>query len=160
MNCPINTWRKLYPYTVSISMVMIWIWLSSGWCVWSCCAYDWTRIAPQEKVLESNLHLLWEGIICARDLTCISCLTRDKDYFAQRLREERSVMVKQSKEYWDSQAMLSMGIWKLQSLTNSIVVTLMFINSHHDGHQSWRFSGWLHLLIPGKHQPMKLIALI
>jgi len=35
---------------------------------------------------------------------------RDKDYFAQRLREERSVMVKQAKEYWDSQAMLSMGI--------------------------------------------------
>lgn len=35
---------------------------------------------------------------------------RDKDYFLQRLREERSVMVKQAKEYWDSQAMLSMGI--------------------------------------------------
>jgi E3 ubiquitin-protein ligase BAH len=48
--------------------------------------------------------------MCVLDLTCISCLTRDKDYFAQRLREERSVMVKQAKEYWDSQAMLSMGI--------------------------------------------------
>ena len=47
---------------------------------------------------------------CVVDLTCISCLTRDKDYFAKRLREERSVMVKQAKEYWDSQAMLSMGI--------------------------------------------------
>jgi E3 ubiquitin-protein ligase BAH len=48
--------------------------------------------------------------MCALELTCISCLTRDKDYFLQRLREERSVMVKQAKEYWDSQAMLSMGI--------------------------------------------------
>ncbi|GJM96044.1 hypothetical protein PR202_ga12849 [Eleusine coracana subsp. coracana] len=36
--------------------------------------------------------------------------TRDKDYWRQRLREERTDMVKQSKEYWDSQAMLSMGI--------------------------------------------------
>ncbi|XP_062211947.1 probable E3 ubiquitin-protein ligase BAH1-like 1 [Phragmites australis] len=36
--------------------------------------------------------------------------TRDKDYWRQRLREERTEMVKQSKEYWDSQAMLSMGI--------------------------------------------------
>lgn len=36
--------------------------------------------------------------------------TRSKDYWRQRLREERNEMVKQSKEYWDSQAMLSMGI--------------------------------------------------
>ncbi|KAL6637209.1 hypothetical protein ACP70R_024781 [Stipagrostis hirtigluma subsp. patula] len=36
--------------------------------------------------------------------------TRNKDYWRQRLREERTEMVKQSKEYWDSQAMLSMGI--------------------------------------------------
>jgi E3 ubiquitin-protein ligase BAH len=35
---------------------------------------------------------------------------RDKDYWRQRLREERTAMVKQSKEYWDSQAILSMGI--------------------------------------------------
>jgi hypothetical protein len=29
------------------------------------------------------------------------------------MREERTEMVKQSKEYWESQAMLSMGIWIL-----------------------------------------------
>ena len=50
--------------------------------------------------------------MCPRylDINCISCLIRDKDYWRQRLREERTEMVKQSKEYWDSQAMLSMGI--------------------------------------------------
>uniref|UniRef100_A0A453LPJ5 RING-type domain-containing protein n=1 Tax=Aegilops tauschii subsp. strangulata TaxID=200361 RepID=A0A453LPJ5_AEGTS len=36
--------------------------------------------------------------------------TRCKDYWRCRLREERTEMVKQSKEYWESQAMLSMGI--------------------------------------------------
>uniref|UniRef100_A0ACD6A5W1 Uncharacterized protein n=1 Tax=Avena sativa TaxID=4498 RepID=A0ACD6A5W1_AVESA len=36
--------------------------------------------------------------------------TRCKDYWRCRMREERTEMVKQSKEYWESQAMLSMGI--------------------------------------------------
>ena len=59
--------------------------------------------------------------MCVLDLTCISCLTRDKDYFPQRLREE---LVKQSKEYWDSQARQCYR-WGFESYNVFTVITLM-----------------------------------
>lgn len=96
--------------------------LLSGWCLCSCCAYDWTWLAHQNKVLEVNFSYArnkYKKILVSlfHDLIWICMLIRSKDYWRQRLREERNEMVKQSKEYWDSQAMLSMGIWLRSEVT-------------------------------------------
>jgi E3 ubiquitin-protein ligase BAH len=75
--------------------------------------YDLSIALLQTSMLMVCIYCSQDGVFAhAVHMTELDLLikTRSKDYWRQRLREERNEMVKQSKEYWDSQAMLSMGI--------------------------------------------------